>query len=322
MGCFKQAWSSFWRKNQGIGMIETALLLPIFLMFAFAVMDFGNYLIVKNRIVSANQAIASAIQNNPTMTTGAWGSSTDLEKVIQNSLGNLWFNASGGYIGYTGVSIWTSKTVPTVTSAPGWGSHAVWEQRNIKSPWLSDSDPSNDNNAYYVGVFVWRGVPFLTPLPKLLGFDGSTPGFGDSEESRGNGAPHGRKVADSFTVVTHRPSFGDVTCSNGQAIVGFSNGKFICGNAGNNYSFSCRVQTSIGTAGGAVSPACGPGEVLVGGGGDCGWTTSGVADGLVNMSRPSNHWNSWLFDCDLNPSSGGVGAGNYAYGICCSLIKK
>jgi hypothetical protein len=77
----------------------------------------------------------------------------------------------------------------------------MWEIRDLTNPWLSDTDPSNDNDAYYVGVRVWRGVPFLTPLPKLLGFDGSTPGFGDSEESKA-GAPHGRKPADSFTFVT------------------------------------------------------------------------------------------------------------------------
>jgi hypothetical protein len=219
MSRFKQVWLSFWRKDQGIGMIETALLLPIFLMFTFAVMDFGNYLIVKNRIVSANQAIASAIQNNPTMTTGAWGSSTDLEKVIQNSLGNLWFNASGGYIGYTGVSIWTSKTVPTVTSAPGWGSHAVWEQRNIKSPWLSDSDPSNDNNAYYVGVFVWRAVPFLTPLPKLLGLNDVL-----DEENLAGSAPNGRKVTAAFTVVT----LNNASCPADQVLQSTTGGLVTC----------------------------------------------------------------------------------------------
>jgi Flp pilus assembly protein TadG len=225
MGCFKQVWSSFWRKNQGIGMIETVILLPIFLMFAFAVMDFGNYLIVKNRIVSANQAIASAIQNNPTMTV------SDLNVVIQNSLGDLWFNASGDYIGYTGVAIWTSTTVPTPTSAPGWGSGAAWEQRNITSPWLSDSDPSNDNNAYYVGLFVWRGVPFLTPLPRLLGFEeGVTTGFHDAVD--GEGAPNGRKVADSFTFIT----LNNASCPDGQVLQSMTGGAATCVPRDNNYA--------------------------------------------------------------------------------------
>ena len=209
---FKQLWSSFWRKDQGLGMIEMALLLPIFLIFAFAVIDFGNYLIVKNRIVSANQAIASAIQNNPTMTTGEWGSSSDLEKVIQNSLGDLWFK-DGVYIQYTGVAVWTSTTPPSLSTAPS--EQDGWLIRDIKNPWLSDADPSNDSNPYYVGVRVWRGVPFLTPLPKLLGFaDGVTPGFDDSDHSREWGASNGRKVANSFTFVT----LNDTTCPAGQVL--------------------------------------------------------------------------------------------------------
>ena len=226
MSRFKQLWSSFWRKNQGVGMIETAILLPIFLMFVFAVMDFGNYMIVKNRIVSANQAIASAIQNNPTMTTGVWGSDTDLQKVIQNSLGNLWFKDGGAYIGYTGVAVWTSKTVPTVGSAPGWGTLALWENRDITNPWLSDSDPSNDNNAYYVGVYVWRGVPFLTPLPKLLNV-----AVGDPDDSEGT-APHGRKVAESFTILT----LGGTSCPADQVLQSMTGGVGTCVARDNNYA--------------------------------------------------------------------------------------
>jgi hypothetical protein len=232
MGCFKQVWSSFWRKNQGIGMIETAILLPIFLMFAFAVIDFGNYLIVKQRIVSANQAIASAIQNNPTMTTSAtWGAASDLQTVIQNSLGDLWFNASGDYIGYTGVSIWASQTPPSLSTAPS--GPGMWTIMDITNPWLSDGDPSNDNNAYYVGVRLWRGVPFLTPLPKLLGFaSGVTPNFGDSAESQAQGAPHGRIGAESFTFVTVNGG----SCPADQVLQSMAGGVVTCVPRDNNYS--------------------------------------------------------------------------------------
>ncbi|MFM7622504.1 MAG: TadE/TadG family type IV pilus assembly protein, partial [Alphaproteobacteria bacterium] len=97
MKSFKHLWSSFCRQTHGLGMVETALMMPMFLMFTFAVMDFGNYMVVKNRIVSANQTIATAIENNPTMTV------SDLNVVIANSLGNL-------TIPWTGVAIWTSKT--------------------------------------------------------------------------------------------------------------------------------------------------------------------------------------------------------------------
>jgi hypothetical protein len=217
-------------------------------------------MIVKQRIVSANQAIASAIQNNPTMTAGARGSSTDLEKVIQNSLGNLWLNASGVHIGYTGVSIWTSKTVPTVTSA--WGSHDIWNQRNITNPWLSDSDPSNDNNAYYVGVFVWRGVPFLTPLPKLLGLDEGTSNFFDAVNVVGT-APNGRKVAESFTFVT----LNNVSCPADQVLQSTTSGSPTCVARDNNYSCpdgqSLRsITNGVPTCSAAV-PVCNqPGKAL------------------------------------------------------------
>jgi hypothetical protein len=240
MGCFKQAWSSFWRKNQGIGMIETALLLPIFLMFAFAVMDFGNYLIVKNRIVSANHAIASAIQNNPTMTTGGWGSATDLEKVIQNSLGDLWFK-NGAYIGHTGVAIWASKKVPIKYDIPNYGISPMWENRNITNPWLSDSDPSNDNNAYYVGVFIMRGVPWVTPLPKLLNL-----AVADPDNNEGT-APHGRKIAESFTFVT----LNNASCPADQVLQSMAGGGVTCVPRDNS---SCPAgQVLQSTTGGVVT---------------------------------------------------------------------
>jgi hypothetical protein len=218
MSRFKQVWLSFWRKDQGLGMMETALFLPIFLMFAFAVMDFGNYLIVKNRIVSANQAIASAIQNNPTI------SNSDLQTVIQNSLGNLWFNASGGYIGHTGIAIWASKTPPSLSTAPT--GPDIWGIKDLTNPWLSDTDPSNDNNAYYIGVRVWRGVPLLTPLPKLLNL-----AVGDRDNKEGT-APHGRKNTDSFTFVT----LNNASCPADQVLQSMTGGAANCVPRDRNYS--------------------------------------------------------------------------------------
>ncbi len=211
MGCFKQAWSSFWRKNQGLGMIETAILLPIFLMFAFAVIDFGNYMIVKNRIVSANQAIASAIQNKPTMTV------SDLNVVIKNSFGDLdkvW----------TGTMVWASKTPPS--SNEPLSTQAWWAVRNFTNPWLSDGDSSNDNNAYYVGVFTWRGVPFLTPLPKILGLT-----IGDRGNISGD-APNGRKATESFTIVT----LNNAGCPADQVLQSMTGGAATCVPRDRNYS--------------------------------------------------------------------------------------
>ncbi len=216
MSRFKQVWVSFFRQSRGFGMIETAILLPIFLLFAFAVIDFGNYLIAKNRIVSANQAIATAIQNNPTMTV------SDLNVVIANSLGNL-------LGGYTTVAIWTSQTVPSLSTARTIAQNSL---RDIANPWLADGDPSNDNNAYYVGVYVWRGVPYLTPLPRLLGLvDGTTPGFHDSANSKG-AAPNGMKGADSFTFVT----LNNVTCPADQVLQSFTGGSATCVPRDRNYS--------------------------------------------------------------------------------------
>jgi hypothetical protein len=215
MSRFKQVWLSFWRKNQGLGMMETALFLPIFLMFTFVVMDFGNYLIIKQRIVSANQAIASAIQNNPTMTV------SDLNVVIKNSLGDLdkiW----------TGTMVSASKTPPSLNTMPITG--AWWEVRNFTNPWLSDGDSSNDNNAYYVGVYTWRGVPFLTPLPKMLGLSGGE-GFFDTDNRDGD-APNGRKGAPAFTFVT----LNNASCPDGQVLQSTTSGSATCVARDNNYS--------------------------------------------------------------------------------------
>ena len=128
MSRFKQAWLSFWRKNQGLGMIETALLLPIFLMFTFAVMDFGNFLIAKQRIASANQAIASAIQNNPTI------SPKDLESVIIYSFGG------NSYPSWSGATVSVFRTPPSVIDMT-WDGES-WTIRKYTNPWLLDTDPS------------------------------------------------------------------------------------------------------------------------------------------------------------------------------------
>jgi len=215
MGCFKQVWLSFWRKDQGLGMIETVILLPIFLMFAFAVMDFGNYLIVKNRIVSANQAIASAIQNKPTI------SKSDLQIVVQNSLGDLdkpW----------TGTMVWASKTPPSSNEVK-LGNDSWWLIRDYENPWLSDGDPSNDNNAYYVGVFTWRGVPFLTPLPKMLGL--AMGSVGDTDNISGD-APHGRKGAPAFTILT----LNNASCPADKVLQSMTGGAATCVPRDRNYS--------------------------------------------------------------------------------------
>ncbi len=226
MSRFKQVWLSFWRKDQGIGMIETALLLPIFLMFVFAVIDFGNRMVVKNRMVSAAQAVASAIQNNPTM------SEEDLEKVKATSLGDI--------APFSGYAIWTSKTPPTVDSSPeqddatflngiiqGAGS-SFWSQNDITNPWLADADPSNDNNAYYVSVFLYKGIHFLTPLPKMLGFTpATTAGFGVSAEH-----PNGGKTAQVFTFVT----LNNASCPADQVLQSKTGGLATCVPRDNNYA--------------------------------------------------------------------------------------
>ncbi len=187
-------------------MVETALILPIFIMFTFAVIDFGNYLIVKNRIVSANQAIASAVQNNPTMTL------SQMTPVIGASLGDLWTK------GYTSFSVWSSKTPPNLDfekTQPNW-----WKRFNLANPWLSDADPSNDNKAYYVGVWVGTAVPWLTPLPKLLGLD-----VIDADNQYGN-APTGRKSAESFTLVT----LNNASCPADQVLQSMTGGAAVCVN--------------------------------------------------------------------------------------------
>ena len=90
MSRLKPLWVSFWRKDQGLGMIEMALLMPMFLMFTFAIIDFGNYMIVKNRVVNATNAIATAIENNPTMTTSAYNDlDSVLSKIIATNMGEM-----------------------------------------------------------------------------------------------------------------------------------------------------------------------------------------------------------------------------------------
>jgi hypothetical protein len=204
-------------------MIEMALFLPMLLIFVFAVMDFGNYMIIKNRMVSATQAVASAIQNNPTM------SAEDLRQVQASTLGNL---TRGGYTGY---AIWTSKTPPTPETSPRRGATRFvngiltagapeFFTQDITNPWLDDGDPANDNNPYYVAVYLYKGVPYLTPLPRMISGLRSQVSFGDSEVSQATGAPYGRKTAQAFTFVT----LNNASCEANHVLVSKEGGQWTC----------------------------------------------------------------------------------------------
>jgi Flp pilus assembly protein TadG len=228
MSRFKQVWSSFRRKDQGFGMIETALFLPMLLMFVFAVIDFGNYMIVKNRVVNATNAIATAIENNPTMTTSAYNDlNSVLSKIIATNMGEM-TNKDG-----TSIAIWSSKDVPEnprKTKIPGTedkDANYQFTLRNLENPWLKDNDRSNDNNPYYVGVYVWRANPWLTPLPRLLKLNDvvdPTNIYGD--------APYGRKGADAFIAVT----LNNTTCPDGQVLQTVKGGTATCVARDANYS--------------------------------------------------------------------------------------
>jgi hypothetical protein len=204
-------------------MIEMALLMPMFLMFTFAIIDFGNYMIVKNRVVSATNAIATAIENNPTMTTSTYNDlDSVLSKIIATNMGEMTDKAG------TSIAIWSSKDVPEnprKTRIPGTedkDANYQFTLRNLENPWLKDNDKSNDNNPYYVGVYVWRANPWLTPLPRLLKLNDVV----DPNNIYGDAA-YGRKGADAFIAVTLNNK--NYTCPAGQTLRGIADGKADCG---------------------------------------------------------------------------------------------
>ena len=196
------------KNDYGFGLIETAIVLPLFLIIVFAVIDFGNMLTAKQRIESLTQNIAQTLQKEPNMSVA------DLNKYIAANIGRDDPN-------WTTFSI-TASVSPKTATDYNISSGKLIGYRDYFNPWLRDHDARNDGNIYYINIKGFLGYAWITPVPKLIGMKTDFPP--DAK------ARFGRKAFMPFVVVTAKSSQVIPQCDVGQIMIN-QNGKVFCQSA-------------------------------------------------------------------------------------------
>lgn len=154
-------WLSFWRKDHGFGLIEAALVLPLFLLVTFAVIEFGNMYLQRYQARDISSHVADYLQDNPD------ASYTDLFNFIQAlGVGTL-KNTDGRKVNniYQKIKIQSAKTMMTPAEFDSLCSASV---KTWANPWLG-GDARDDNNPYYIHICYPYAYETITPLSGLTG---------------------------------------------------------------------------------------------------------------------------------------------------------
>ncbi len=157
MSRFQHLILSFWRKDQGLGMIEAAVALPVFLLFAFGVMEFGNMYMSYSQSREIANDVGQYLQANPA------ASSADLQNFVANlELGRL---ASIQDVQANPIfQRLKIKSQTTMMTAQQFDGFCASGGQNWSNPW-----PNNAPNLYYIHVCHSFNYKFITPLSKLTG---------------------------------------------------------------------------------------------------------------------------------------------------------
>ena len=226
MSRFKQLWSSFWRKDQGLGMIEAAILLPLFLIITFGVIEFGNMYMTRYQGRDVASSVGDYLQANPS------ASSADLQTFVTNlGFGSLKNTGSGEENNvFAKIKIKSEKTMMTAAQFD-----ALCSGGSVKSyanPWLG-GDPADDKNDYYIHICYPYAYNTITPLPDLTA--GAIPEARTMNNkamayiTRELSCPDGQ-VMQSFTggSATCVPRDGNYSCASGQTLEQIINGSPVC----------------------------------------------------------------------------------------------
>ncbi|MFN7666838.1 MAG: TadE family protein [bacterium] len=163
MSRFKQLGLSFCHKDGGFGIIEAALILPLFLVIMFGVIEFGNMGLARYQSRDLSSAVGDYLQANPAAST------TDLGKFLATlKVGTLKNTGSGqeNSLSET-IKIQSSKTMLTDQEIDNLCSNKVGVQ-NWTNPWLGGTS-ADDNNGYYIYVCYSYAYKTITPLSGLTG---------------------------------------------------------------------------------------------------------------------------------------------------------
>ncbi|MFN7666840.1 MAG: TadE family protein [bacterium] len=196
MSRFKQLWLSFCRKDQGLGMIEAAVTLPLFLVLVFGVAEFGGMYVARYQARDVADSVAKFLQAKPD------ASSTDLQAFVANlGFGTLQKTESKEKNNiFTNLKI---KSQPTMMTAAQFDTLCSGGGKD----WANPSAVKDGTSAYYIHVCYTYTYDAITPLSKLTG-----------------GALPSTKTLSGKAMVTAYPV---ITCSAGQ-FINNSEGKPVC----------------------------------------------------------------------------------------------
>jgi len=190
-------------------MIEAAIMLPLFLMITFGVMEFGNMYMARYQARDVASSVGDYLQANPLASSG------DLQTFVTNlGFGSLKNTGPGeGNNVFTTINIQSGKTMLTAaqfdTLCSGGG------VKNWANPWLG-GDAADDKNDYYIHICYPYTYETITPLPDLTG--GALP----ETKTMNNKA---------LAYVTK-----EMSCPDGQVLQSFTGGSATCVARDRNYS--------------------------------------------------------------------------------------
>jgi hypothetical protein len=154
MSRLKQLLLSFWCKDQGLGMVETAVTLPLFLLLTFGVMEFGSMYMNRYHARDIADAVGDYLQANPSAST------TDLENFLAGlGLGTL-KNINAGDV-YAKIKI---KSATMMMTDQQLDQLCETGGKSWTNPW-----PNGVLNRYYIHICYPYTHKSVTPLPKLTG---------------------------------------------------------------------------------------------------------------------------------------------------------
>jgi Flp pilus assembly protein TadG len=181
------------RRHRGQGLVEFALVIPIFITLIVAIAEFGYMLTIKNAITMASQ--------DATQLAAQLGNSTDADVYVLRQI-ETDLQAPVDKSKITGVSIfWTdlngvnhgantyvrtgamsntdgSVTVPYTRTSNG---YPVANRCNVIS---AQGCASGHTGVDWIGVTITYQYAWITPLPSLIGLGGSPPTFTETMTSR------------------------------------------------------------------------------------------------------------------------------------------
>jgi Flp pilus assembly protein TadG len=252
MWIFKYLVLSFWRKDQGLGMVEAAVTLPLLLLITFGLMEFGNMYISSHQTRDVADVVGDYLQANPAATPA------DLQTFVAGlGLGILknTGNKEENNI-YDTIKIQSSKSPMTATDFDNLCKGVV---KTWSNPWTS-----GDYKLYYIHVCYPYTYRSITPLSKLTA--------GVLSETK---VMRGKAIAATYPITT---------CPAGQ-FVNNNSGKPVCTQVNATCPDGQYMVRLVGTTATCVTPSVEVVDRKKSGDNDC-W---GGSEGTVVVGMSSNN---------------------------------